>query len=237
MGFQIPACEEPPDPEEDLNADADVNSNIDDHHISNDINERNCETPPAGFNGDIVENQSVEYLRENLDVDDDKEDAVIDDENNEEEKKKRVKRILNDGGNNAVCSLEELFSHIRNKNLPLVSRKLVSSDGNCFFESCTDLADKFDINVPRDKMLLRQLLVDSMKEHPEYPVWLEICCEGDIEAFDMAAEELRKDGTYTDASGMIVMTAARVLGNDFCLYKTRRNIFGSNCLRKCALDI
>ena len=118
-----------------------------------------------------------------------------------------------------------------------MSRKLVSSDGNCFFESCTDLADKYDINVPRDKMLLRELLVDSMKDHPEFPVWLELCCEGDMEAFDMAAEKLRKDGTYTDGSGMIVMTAARVLGNDFCLHKTRRNFFGSYCLRKYALDI
>ena len=48
LGFNIPACDEPPDPDPgpDLNHD-DTNNNDDSHVINNedeDINERNCET-------------------------------------------------------------------------------------------------------------------------------------------------------------------------------------------------
>lgn len=227
LGFTIPACEEPPDPDPDLNNDVSAN-NDDVPPVNNEveINERNCETPPAGFNGDQLENESEEYLRDHLDVQDDNED---DNEENNAEKKELVKRILNGQGNNIVYSLDQVYSHIRDKNLQLVPRKKISPDGNCFFESCGDLADKFDINVPRDKFLLRQLLVDSMKDHPEYPRWLELCCEGDEEVFDLTAEELRKDGTYTDASGWIVMTAACVLGDEFSLFKNKHCEFIVSC--------
>ena len=49
LGFNIPACDEPPDPDPgpDLNHD-DTNNNNDSHVINNedeDINERNCKTP------------------------------------------------------------------------------------------------------------------------------------------------------------------------------------------------
>ena len=75
LGFNIPACDEPPDPDPgpDLNHD-DTNNNDDSHVINNedeDINERNCETPARhlrGF-GDRLENESEDILHELLDVD------------------------------------------------------------------------------------------------------------------------------------------------------------------------
>ena len=228
LGFVIPEDLIPPDPGPDNDEDDNNNDGDQDVNEDEENNERNCETP-RGFSGDILENESetslLSQLEDLVNGDDDGEAPMNEDEENAERndnppglntpRKSQCDIILNDDGSGTIYSMEELFSHIKNKNLPLRSRNLViKPDGNCFFESCGDLANKFHLPVPHDKHLLRRLIIDSMKGHPDFLSWVQLYFHGEIGDFEEFIARLRKDGQYTDGYGFTTQTAAHVLGND-----------------------
>ena len=233
LGFVIPDNLIPPDPDpgpdndndqDDVNNDGELNVNEDEEN-----NERNCETP-RGFSGDILENESetslLSRLEDRVNGDDDGEEACMNEDEEDTEindnhpclntaQESQVENVLNNGGSGKVYSMKELFSHINEKNLPLRSRNLVKPDGNCFFESCEDLARKFDLPVPHDKHLLRRLITDSMPGHPDFLEWVQIHFHGEISDFEECIARLRKDGQFTDGYGLTTLTAAHVFGNDY----------------------
>ena len=227
LGFVLPDHLVPPDPGPDVEDDNnnDVEQLVNEDEERN--NERNCETP-RGFSGDILENESeaslLSQLEEDLANDNDEEAPINEDEEEMPDddtcpgvnaaQYSQVDIILNGDGGGPIYSMEELFCHIKDKNLPLRSRDLVvSSDGNCFFESLQDLAEKFNLPVPHDKHLLRHIITDSMKGHPDVLTWVQEFLHGEMKNFEEIVARLSKDRQYTDNYGMTTLTAAHVLGN------------------------
>ena len=229
LGYVMPDHLIPPDPGPEN--DEDDNNNGQEQDVINEDeenNERKCETP-RGFRGDILENESGASLLTRLEEDlvDDDQDKDDDEANlgrnddvnsvlnaSQEASNNRVNRILNDDGGGTLYTMNQLLSHIRQNNLPLRPRKVIQSDGNCFFESIQDLAEKFQLPVPQDKLLLRQLIADSMESHPEFLTWVQIHFYGELRDFETVRDRVRQHGHFTDSFGLCPATAAHVLGND-----------------------
>ena len=224
LGYVMPDHLIPPDPGPENDDDNNNGQEQDVINEDEENNERKCETP-RGFRGDILENESgaslLTRLEEDLvhddqDKDDDEANIGLNDDVNasQEVENNRVDRILNDDGGGTLYTMNQLLSHIREKNLPLRPRKVIQSDGNCFFESIQDLAEKFQLPVPRDKLLLRHLIADSMTSHPEFLTWIQIHFDGEIRDFETVRDRVRQHGHFTDSYGFCTATAAHVLGND-----------------------
>ena len=225
LGYVMPDHLIPPDP----GPDTDVGDNNNEEDVINEDeenNERNCE-PPPGFIGDILENESgaslLTRLEEDLGDDDQEMDDVevntglIDDVHSvlnasQEAENNLVDGILNDDGRGKLYTMKQLLSHIHDKNLPLRPRKKTQSDGNCYYESIQDLADKFQLPVPRDKHLLRLLITDSMATHPDFLTWVQEHFQGELAAFEKFVDRLRIDGHFTEGFGFTTLTTAHLLG-------------------------
>ena len=221
LGFIMPPDLVPPNPEP--GDDHDVNNGDAQDVTVTSQDEENNETSiePRGFTGDHLEAETPEDLLARLEP-----DIVADDEEVEEELEdaskaaevaapkenimQKVNMILN-GGGGQIYTLQQVFEHM--KNLGLRSRDLVPRDGNCFYWSILDLAQKYDIpGVRSDKHLLRLQITDAMKEHPQFLNWIQDIFEGDFELFETTAECLRQNGQLTDNMGLTTATAAHMIG-------------------------
>ena len=89
---------------------------------------------------------------------------------------------------------------------------MIVTDGNCFFESIQDLADKFELPLPRDKHLLCLLITDSMANHPDFLTWVQEHFQGELAAFEKFVDRLRIHGHFTDGFGFTTLTTAHLLG-------------------------
>ena len=199
----------PPTPDDILDVDDDEDGADDEAH--RDVPEDAEVVGPEPMNGDgdghtapVLGDEghlgAEEVVTAAPDIDHDEEDNMI------------LNSIQNADQGNRMYSLEALDRHIKAKHLNLRLRRPTSNDGNCFFDTLSDLIEKFQIrNVPQDKDLLRQAICCSFTSHPNFSTWMVDNFKKPV-VFQKYISGMKKSGTYTDNMGLIIAVAAHFLG-------------------------
>jgi len=144
------------------------------------------------------------------------EDSGLEDSGEEGERsseRERQARVLASGP-------QELWRHIQDYGLGLVSRPPTRSDGNCWYDAIADQVRLHEVpGVPREHAALRRFLVEAVPSLDQAPQWAETVFGG-AEVFQEFLEVHSSPGQWTDELGIMCQATALIVGREIRLVGT-----------------
>jgi len=144
------------------------------------------------------------------------EDSGLEDSGGEGERsseRERQARVLASGP-------QELWRHIQDYGLGLVSRPPTRSDGNCWYDAIADQVRLHEVpGVPREHAALRRFLVEAVPSLDQAPQWAETVFGG-AEVFHEFLEVHSSPGQWTDELGIMCQATALIVGREIRLVGT-----------------
>ena len=107
----------------------------------------------------------------------------------------------------AAVRKDSLVVHIEEHNLQLEFYGHVAANGDCFYDSLMNLIlhQNLDIDVT-DAIDLRQKIVNSIKQHPNFKLWKECVFRNNGRLVQSFIARHSKTGCFTDMEGIVVLS-------------------------------
>jgi len=144
------------------------------------------------------------------------EDSGLEDSGEEGERsseRERQARVL-------ACGPQELWRHIQEFGLGLISRPPTRSDGNCWYDAIADQVELHGVpGVPREHGALRKFLVEALPRLDQAAQWAETVFGG-LEVLEEFLAVHSTPGQWTDELGIMCQATALIVGREIRLVGT-----------------